>query len=67
MKVPPTQDQVTAMKTENYWPLDYDPECEIYDNPAWNLPGFRAGKRKARVSKTKSSKAYPVARRVRAR
>jgi hypothetical protein len=29
------------MNTRKYWPLDYDPECEIYDNPAWNMPGFR--------------------------
>lgn len=29
------------MKIQKYWPLDYCPECEIYENPAWNLPGYR--------------------------
>jgi hypothetical protein len=24
-----------------FWPLDYDPEGEIYENVAWDLPGFR--------------------------
>lgn len=32
--------QVTfAMKPRKFWPLDFDLEVEIYDNPAWNLPG----------------------------
>ncbi len=30
------------MRTFKFWPLDYDPEGEIYDNVAWDLPGFRA-------------------------
>jgi hypothetical protein len=25
----------------NFWPLDFDQEVEIYDNPTWNLPGHR--------------------------
>jgi hypothetical protein len=25
----------------NYWPLDFDPEDEIYDNPSWDMPGHR--------------------------
>ena len=29
------------MSTRNFWPLDYDPEGEIYENVAWDLPGFR--------------------------
>ena len=29
------------MSNPKYWPLDYEPEGEIYDNPAWDLPGFR--------------------------
>jgi len=24
-----------------FWPLDYDPEGEIYENVSWDLPGFR--------------------------
>ncbi len=30
-----------------YWPLDYEPEGEIYDNPAWDLPGFRKKRRRS--------------------
>jgi hypothetical protein len=33
------------MKTRKFWPLDYDPEGEIYENLAWDLPGFRREKR----------------------
>jgi len=29
------------MRKFKYWPLDYNPEGEIYDSPAWDLPGFR--------------------------
>lgn len=29
------------MQTRKFWPLDYDPEGEIYENLAWDLPGFR--------------------------
>lgn len=29
------------MTKSKYWPLDDDPEVEIYDNLAWDLPGFR--------------------------
>jgi len=29
------------MSTRKFWPLDLDPEGQIYDNPAWDLPGFR--------------------------
>ena len=29
------------MKTRKFWPLDYDPEGEIYENVAWDLPGYR--------------------------
>ena len=29
------------MTTRKYWPLDMDPEGQIYDNPAWDLPGLR--------------------------
>jgi hypothetical protein len=31
------------MTTRKFWPLDFDPEGEIYDNPAWDLPGFKRG------------------------
>jgi len=29
------------MSKRKFWPLDYDPEGEIYENVAWDLPGFR--------------------------
>ncbi len=29
------------MKTRKFWPLDFDPEEEIYENLSWDLPGFR--------------------------
>jgi hypothetical protein len=28
--------------TRNFWPLDYDPEEEIYESLSWDLPGFKA-------------------------
>jgi hypothetical protein len=30
------------MEKRKFWPLDYDPEGEIYDNLAWDLPGYRS-------------------------
>jgi hypothetical protein len=27
------------MQLSKFWPLDFDQESEIYDNPSWNLPG----------------------------
>jgi hypothetical protein len=32
---------------QKFWPLDDNPECEIYENLAWDLPGFRGTKAKA--------------------
>ncbi len=29
------------MHKSKFWPLDYDPEGEIYETLAWDLPGFR--------------------------
>ena len=29
------------MSKRKFWPLDFDLEGEIYENPAWDLPGFR--------------------------
>ena len=31
-------------KTSKFWPFG-DPEVEIYDNPSWDLPGWRKAKR----------------------
>jgi hypothetical protein len=35
--------------TRNFWPLDYDPEEEIYENLSWDLPGFKPAHRSRRV------------------
>lgn len=32
-----------------FWPLDDNSEGEIYDNLAWDLPGYRVGKPRSRV------------------
>jgi hypothetical protein len=26
-------------QTKKFWPLDYDVEDDIFDSPAWDLPG----------------------------
>jgi hypothetical protein len=31
----------TLMTTPKFWPLDLDPEGQIYENVAWDLPGLR--------------------------
>ena len=36
------------MKATMFWPLDYDPEGEVYDSVSWGLPGFRGSRRPAR-------------------
>jgi len=36
------------MSTFKFWPLDYDPDGEIYENVAWDLPGFRRHRPKAK-------------------
>ncbi len=41
------------MTTRKFWPLDMDPEGQIYDNPAWDLPGFRRRPPSARKKSTK--------------
>jgi hypothetical protein len=28
------------MNKRKFWPLDFDPEGEIYENLAWDLPGY---------------------------
>jgi hypothetical protein len=39
-------------KRANFWPLDFDQEVEIYDNPSWNLPGRRKKGQTIRPSAT---------------
>ena len=40
-------------KTFSYWPLDFEPEDQIYENPSWDLPGLR--RKLSDVRKKKSS------------
>ena len=35
----------TVMHKPMYWPLDFEPEDEIYDTVAWDLPGYRKASR----------------------
>jgi len=28
------------MNQKKFWPLDFDPEGEVYENLAWDLPGY---------------------------
>lgn len=30
------------MEKRKFWPLDFDPEGEIYENVAWDLPGYKS-------------------------
>ncbi|HEX3880810.1 MAG TPA: hypothetical protein VHW24_27700 [Bryobacteraceae bacterium] len=47
--------------TSNFWPLDFEPEDQIYDNPSWDLPGLRRKRHSA--PKTRASDAAPNGRR----
>jgi hypothetical protein len=39
--------------TRKFWPLDFDPEGAIYENPSWDLPGLkRFGKRNPGAAKS---------------
>jgi len=50
------------MKVRKFWPLDFDQELEIYESPAWDLPGFvRARFRSDRTRRVKRSSATPQA------
>jgi len=46
------------MITQKFWPLDYDPEDEVYETLAWDLPGYRK-KTLARVKLTSPERAEP--------
>lgn len=35
-----------------FWPLDFDPEDEVYETLVWDLPGYRK-KTRARVKVTR--------------
>jgi hypothetical protein len=35
--------RLNHMRSPKFWPLDFDPEGAIYENPSWDLPGFKRG------------------------
>jgi hypothetical protein len=39
-----------------FWPLDYDPEDEIYESVSWDLPGFRPDPKDRPKSRKESRK-----------
>ena len=48
------------MTTKKFWPLDLDPEVEIYENLSWDLPGYRnshrTGEKPGRFPRTRSTR-----------
>jgi hypothetical protein len=32
---------MSKKSVRQFWPLDYDPEGEVYESLSWDLPGFR--------------------------
>jgi hypothetical protein len=34
-----------------FWPLDFEPEDQIYENPSWDLPGLRRTRKPPRAKK----------------
>jgi hypothetical protein len=49
------------MEKRKFWPLDFDPEGEIYDNVAWDLPGYRTRRRGISSHRKRRSKIRPRA------
>ena len=41
------------MTKRKFWPLDFDLEGEIYENPTWDLPGLRRPRGTRRVRKAR--------------
>jgi hypothetical protein len=41
------------MSKRKFWPLDFDLEGEIYENPTWDLPGFRPTRTARPVRRTR--------------
>ena len=44
------------METRKFWPLDFDPEGEIYENVAWDLPGYKRGSDPRRAVRRRTKK-----------
>ncbi len=48
--------------TNKFWPWEDNPEGEIYDNLAWDLPGFRPAKRHGESAAPARSVRKPITR-----
>lgn len=48
------------MDTSRFWPLDFDPEDEIYENVAWDLPGYRRNCRNPGQRRKASMQSMPA-------
>jgi hypothetical protein len=47
------------MNTRNFWPLDLDPEEEIYENLAWDLPGYKRHRENPSCPRTPTARMAP--------
>ena len=45
-----------------FWPLDFEPEDQIYENPSWDLPGLRRTRKLPRAKSSAIGKAPKQAR-----
>jgi hypothetical protein len=48
------------MNTPKYWPIDNDPEGQIYDNVSWDLPGFRRRPRSRKFPQRTPARSAPL-------
>ncbi len=56
----------TLMKSiHSFWPLDFDQEVEIYENPSWDMPGRRRSRPASARKGNKDSRLVPAPRRAR--
>ena len=44
------------MDKRKFWPLDFDPEGEIYETLAWDLPGYTRRRNELRKAKRDGGK-----------
>jgi len=47
------------MNKRKFWPLDFDPEGEIYENLAWDLPGYMQHRHPRRSGRNPKSTVAP--------
>jgi hypothetical protein len=39
-----------------FWPLDFEPEDQIYESPSWDLPGLRRTRKPPRAKNSVNGK-----------